>query len=136
MKLADGESLLLKTYKRAAVVAQGVERGSEILTVTNRDYFFMSKDQLALAQLNERQAGVSVSYTHLDVYKRQSGGRVLWLADRKLDLFIGRVWRDAGEQGAQLFKGVRLELGEVWIHVGSRMSVKMGIIPENGFAAL
>ena len=58
MKLADGESLLLKTYKRAAVVAQGVERGSEILTVTNRDYFFMSKDQLALAQLNERQAGV------------------------------------------------------------------------------
>lgn len=58
MKLADGESLLLKSYKRAAAVAQGVERGSEILTVTNRDYFFMSKDQLALAQLNERQAGV------------------------------------------------------------------------------
>lgn len=58
MKLADGESFLLKTYMRAVGVAQGLERGGEILTVTNRDYFFMSKDQLALAPLNERQAGV------------------------------------------------------------------------------
>ena len=47
MKLADGQSLLLKTYLRAANVAQG----GEILTVTNRDYFFMSKDELAKAGL-------------------------------------------------------------------------------------
>jgi len=47
MKLADGESLLLKTYKRAAAVgAEG------IVTVTNRDYYFMSKDEMALAQLD------------------------------------------------------------------------------------
>ncbi len=53
MKLADGESLLLKTYRRAAAVA-GSDMGSqpgEILTVTNRDYYFMSKDEFACANL-------------------------------------------------------------------------------------
>ncbi len=54
MKLADGESLLHKTYLRAA----GVAEGGEILTVTNRDYFFMSKDTLEQARLDERCTGV------------------------------------------------------------------------------
>jgi mannose-1-phosphate guanylyltransferase / mannose-6-phosphate isomerase len=58
MKLVDGESLLLKTYLRAAAVALASERGGDILTVTNRDYFFMSKDELARAQLGARQTGV------------------------------------------------------------------------------
>lgn len=49
MKLADGQSLLFKTYLRAAAVAQG----GHILTVTNRDYFFMSKDELAKTSLGE-----------------------------------------------------------------------------------
>ncbi|HXH02009.1 MAG TPA: mannose-1-phosphate guanylyltransferase/mannose-6-phosphate isomerase [Candidatus Competibacteraceae bacterium] len=51
MKMADGESLLLKTYLRAAQMADG----GEILTVTNRDYFFMSKDELTRARLGEPQ---------------------------------------------------------------------------------
>jgi mannose-1-phosphate guanylyltransferase len=54
MKLADGQSLLLKTYLRAANVAQG----GEIITVTNRDYFFMSKDELARARLGDSRPGV------------------------------------------------------------------------------
>ncbi|KXB30118.1 mannose-1-phosphate guanylyltransferase [Dechloromonas denitrificans] len=54
MKLADGQSLLLKTYLRAAGVAQV----GEMLTVTNRDYFFMSKDELANAKLGENLPGV------------------------------------------------------------------------------
>jgi len=54
MKLADGQSLLLKTYLRAASVA----RGGEMMTVTNRDYFFMSKDELGKAKLSERNYGV------------------------------------------------------------------------------
>ena len=41
MKVDQDESLLLKTYKRAASAAEG----PEIMTVTNRDYFFMSKDE-------------------------------------------------------------------------------------------
>jgi mannose-1-phosphate guanylyltransferase len=53
MKLADGESLLLKTYRRAATVAG---KDAEILTVTNRDYYFMSKDELALAKVNPGSA--------------------------------------------------------------------------------
>jgi mannose-1-phosphate guanylyltransferase / mannose-6-phosphate isomerase len=58
MKLADGESLLLKTYRRAAAVAGsdgGSQRG-EILTVTNRDYYFMSKDEFGCANLGEQTA--------------------------------------------------------------------------------
>jgi len=50
MKLADGESLLFKSYSRAAAVGTG-----DILTVTNRDYFFMSKDELA--QVKPAQCG-------------------------------------------------------------------------------
>jgi mannose-1-phosphate guanylyltransferase/mannose-6-phosphate isomerase len=50
MKLADGDSLLVKTYQRAARVA----RGDEILTVTNRDYYFMSKDEFASANAGDR----------------------------------------------------------------------------------
>lgn len=53
MKLADGQSLLLKTYLRAADVALG----GEILTVTNRDYYFMSKDELNKAKLGEQRTG-------------------------------------------------------------------------------
>ena len=41
IRLADGESLLHKTYRRAAQVAtQG-----DIVTVTNRDYYFQTKDE-------------------------------------------------------------------------------------------
>lgn len=45
MKLADGESLLLKTYRRAAAVTKN--KGA-LLTVTNRDFYFMSKDEMSL----------------------------------------------------------------------------------------
>jgi len=40
MKLADGQTLIEKTYARAKFL------DSEVLTVTNRDYYFMSRDEL------------------------------------------------------------------------------------------
>jgi len=40
MRLSDGETLLEKTYSRA-IGCGGV---SEIFTITNRDYYFQSKD--------------------------------------------------------------------------------------------
>ena len=49
---------------------------------------------------------------------------------------VDRVGCHAGEQGAQLFKRVGLELGEMRIHVGVECGVKSRIIPENRFAAL
>jgi mannose-1-phosphate guanylyltransferase / mannose-6-phosphate isomerase len=62
MKLADGESLLQKTYIRAAAVAEG----AEILTVTNRNYYFMSKDEF-------EQAGLAK--THGSIYLLEPMGR-------------------------------------------------------------
>lgn len=41
MKLPDGQTLLEKTYRRAMAIATE----GEIFTVTNRDYYFMSKDE-------------------------------------------------------------------------------------------
>lgn len=46
MKLPDGETLLEKTYHRAI----SASLGAEIITVTNRDYFFMCKDELQKIQ--------------------------------------------------------------------------------------
>ena len=57
MKLSDGESLLLKTYRRAAAVSNTSSACGEIVTVTNRDYYFMSKDEFANAKLGGRHAG-------------------------------------------------------------------------------
>lgn len=58
MKLADGESLLLKTYRRALAVMESLGGGKgELLTVTNRDYYFMSKDELAALKPGEPLPG-------------------------------------------------------------------------------
>lgn len=49
IKLADGETLIHKTYARAKKL------GSEVLTVTNRDYYFMSLDE-------QKRSGVSGNF--------------------------------------------------------------------------
>lgn len=49
MKLPDGQTLLEKTYRRAAEVAGA----GELMTVTNRDYYFMSKDEYERAGITE-----------------------------------------------------------------------------------
>ena len=46
MKLPDGQSLLAKTVQRAAQAAGG---GRQMLLVTNRDYYFISKDEVSRA---------------------------------------------------------------------------------------
>ena len=53
IRLADGESLLQKTYRRAALIATPGE--GTIVTVTNRDYYFQSKDEFAAARLGEQR---------------------------------------------------------------------------------
>lgn len=46
MKLADGNSLLEKTYQRAGALSDciQVDGKSGLITVTNRDYYFLSRD--------------------------------------------------------------------------------------------
>lgn len=59
MKLADGESLLFKTYCRAAAVLEMTgTRVREIITVTNRDYYFMSKDEWAKVPFGKHCSGI------------------------------------------------------------------------------
>jgi mannose-1-phosphate guanylyltransferase / mannose-6-phosphate isomerase len=53
MRLPDGQSLLGKTYRRAAGLFDG--RG-DIVTVTNREYYFQSRDHYQSAHL-ERHRG-------------------------------------------------------------------------------
>lgn len=53
MRLSDGQSLLLKTYLRAASL---IATGGEIVTVTNREHFFESRDHFAEAKLNRHNA--------------------------------------------------------------------------------
>jgi mannose-1-phosphate guanylyltransferase len=72
MKMADGQSLLLKTYLRAAAVAEG----GQMLTVTNRDYFFMSKDELAKANLGETMQNTFL----LEPFGRNTAGAVAMAA--------------------------------------------------------
>lgn len=55
MKLADGRSLLEKTYRRGWNVQQALKAdmpAAEMLTVTNRDYYFMSRDEMDAAGVN------------------------------------------------------------------------------------
>lgn len=53
MTLADGQTLIGKTYRRAAALADP----GTLYTVTNRDYYFLSKDEFEAARLGEsRQA--------------------------------------------------------------------------------
>lgn len=55
MKLADGCSLLAKTYQRARLVHDALcddEIPANVLTVTNRDYYFMSRDEQDLSGVN------------------------------------------------------------------------------------
>lgn len=53
MIMPDGESLLSKTYLRAASICDGA---AEIVTVTNREHFFESRDHFNAAELHEYNA--------------------------------------------------------------------------------
>jgi mannose-1-phosphate guanylyltransferase/mannose-6-phosphate isomerase len=52
MQLPDGQSLLRKAYLRAGMLAGD----GDIVTVTNRDYFFLSRDEFDKAKLGAGRA--------------------------------------------------------------------------------
>lgn len=53
MRLPDGQSLLSKTYCRAAAL---IPQGGVILTVTNREHYFASKDHFVECRLQHHRA--------------------------------------------------------------------------------
>lgn len=79
MTLQDGETLLAKTYARAASV---LPQGGPILTVTNRDYYFMSKDEWQRARLGVQYSG----HFLLEPYGRNTAAAIamaaLWVVAR------------------------------------------------------
>src|SRR4051812_19802544 len=75
IKLADGQSLLAKTLRRAV----GCSAGDGVLTVTNRDYFFLTRDEYGtnsgqrlnfLLEPVSRNTAPAICAAALDVAKR------------------------------------------------------------------
>ena len=83
MKLADGQSLLMKTYQRAS----SVMTTDHLVTVTNRDYFFESKDNLSqvskkiqstfLLEPFGRNTAPAITLAALDVAEKHGENAVL-----------------------------------------------------------
>lgn len=70
MKLPDGKSLLQKTFSRAA----SLEGVSEILTVTNREYYFKSRDEYQ--EIRKAHPGLSESFL-LEPFGRNTAAAIL-----------------------------------------------------------
>lgn len=81
MKLADGETLIEKTYRRAAKLPGVIQADgkSKLITVTNRDYYFMSRDEL-------HKAGATGSFL-LEPCGRNTAPAIAMAAHRVQDKF-------------------------------------------------
>src|SRR5260370_36614039 len=84
IKLADGQSLLAKTLRRGLACADS----NGVLTVTNRDYFFLTRDEYAAtnhdrAQLDfllepvSRNTAPAICAAALDVSKQHGKDAVI-----------------------------------------------------------
>lgn len=83
MKLPDGKTLLAKTYERAAAVMTALNCGDNLLTVTNRDYYFISKDEL----LATRLAGGISGHFLLEPFGRNTAAAVALAAHHVVERF-------------------------------------------------
>src|SRR5690554_4937118 len=129
IKLPDGETLLLKTMRRAVAVAEG----GGVLAVTNREYYFLSREQYellgkeapALEFLLEpagRNTAPAICAAALHAARKHGDGAVL------LVLPADHLIRDAASFAAAVAEARRLA-AEGWI-------VTFGVRPtrpETGF---
>lgn len=79
MRLADGYSLLQKTYLRAG----NLDHVAEILTITNRDYYFKSKDEF---QEIKNEAGNAAASFLLEPFGRNTAPAIALGALRVAEL--------------------------------------------------
>lgn len=80
MKLPDGQSLLQKTFSRAAAL-EGV---SEVLTITNREYYFKSRDEYL--QVKKQFPGASSTFL-LEPFGRNTAAAITLSALRVAELY-------------------------------------------------
>ncbi len=76
MKLPDGETLIEKTYRRAIRLSKQINSDAgtpDIVTVTNRDYYFMSRDELD-------KAGQVNGHFLLEPFGRNTAGAIAMAA--------------------------------------------------------
>ena len=140
MPLPDGVSLLVKAYQRAAALA-----ANDILTVTNRDYYFLSRDEFDKAKLGAargrfllepegRNTGPAVAAAALMVKALHGDDAVMMVmaADHlvvKTQAFGEAVTHaaQAARQGALVTFGIlpdRPETGFGYIEVGAATGVE------------
>lgn len=134
MKLADGETLIEKTYRRAAKLpgVMQADGKSKLITVTNRDYYFMSRDEL-------RKAGATGSFL-LEPCGRNTAPAIAMAAHRVQDKFgpdalmlvlsADHLIRDEAAFAEAVQKAVELASPE------ANFLVTFGIVPtapETGF---
>ncbi|WP_410211978.1 mannose-1-phosphate guanylyltransferase/mannose-6-phosphate isomerase [Aquirhabdus sp.] len=108
MKLADGQSLLMKTYQRAASVMST----DYLVTVTNRDYFFESKDNLAqvnakvqstfLLEPFGRNTAPAIALAALDILEKQGPEAILLVMSADHLIKDGQRFEDAVAAAATL----------------------------------
>lgn len=134
MKLADGETLIEKTYRRAAKLP-GVTQADykpKLLTVTNRDYYFMSRDEL-------HKAGATGSFL-LEPCGRDTAPAIAMAAHQVQDKFgsdalmlvlsADHLIQDEGAFALAVQKAVKLASAD------TNFLVTFGIVPttpETGF---
>lgn len=124
LRLADGESLLQKTFQRAAALPDV----AEVLTVTQRDFYFQTKDEYAAIN----PAGLSCRYV-LEPFGRNTAAAVMAAAllisqqygpkTQMLVLPADHVVRDIGAFGAAVATARELA-GQDWL-------VTFGIRPDS-----
>src|SRR5204863_4017083 len=135
IKLADGQSLLAKTLRRAL----GCADGNGVLTVTNRDYFFLTRDEYGAAgrggaQLDfllepvSRNTAPAMCAAALDVSKRHGKDAVMLvlpadhlIKDEKAFAAAVSEARQLAEQGWLVTFGIeptRPETGFGYIEAG------------------
>lgn len=118
MKLSDGQSLLEKTYRRASNLLGVERRGNKanLLTVTNRDYYFMSRDEL-------EKSGASGSFL-LEPCGRGTAPAIALAAHRISDIF--------GPDALMLVLAAdHLIADEVNFAMAVREAVQLAVAPHN-----
>jgi mannose-1-phosphate guanylyltransferase/mannose-6-phosphate isomerase len=109
IKLADGESLLAKTLDRALACAGS---NGAVLTITNRDYFFLTRDEYArhssgaglefLLEPVSRNTGPAICAAALDVAKRHGKDAVILIMPADHLIKDGKGFAAAVSEARQL----------------------------------